>query len=131
MNPFKEILVVTLARYIQAVTCIVLQLTVIVVLSTLFERRLIILKMLKDLCWLYSSSRMIIFVKPVQERDASTSGSVDSNELVLPQLTQTRQPAHEDNSFETPCLLVSERESGRSEFVIGTFKSVMKTIGAT
>ena len=120
MNPIKENLIVTLARYMRAVfrclTCTVLKLTVIVALLTLFEWRLIMLKMSRDLYRLYSSNKVIIFVKPVQERGASTDGSVDSNELVLPR--RTSLSAHDDSPFETPCLLVSERESSRSEFVI-------------
>ena len=127
MNPIKENLIVTLARYMQAVfrclTCIVLKLTVIVVQST------IVLKMLRDLYRLYSSNKVIIFVKPVQERGASTGGSVNSNELVLPR--RTSLSVHDDYPFETQSLLVSERESSRSEFVIGTFKSVMESIGTT
>ena len=133
MNPIKKSLIVTLARYMQAVfrclTCTVLKLIVIVVLSTLFEWRLIIFKISRDLYRLYSSNKVIIFVKPVQERGASTGGSVDSNELVLP--GRTRLSANDDDPFETQCSLVSERESSGSEFVIGTFKSVMESIGAT
>ena len=57
--------------------------------------------MSRDLYWL--------FVKPVQERGASTDGSVDSNDLVLPR--RTSLSAHDDDPFETPCLLASKRES--------------------
>ena len=133
MNPIKKSLIVTLARYMQAVfrclTCTVLKLIVIVVQSTIFEWRLIIFKMLRDLYRLYSSNKVIIFVKPVQERGASTGGSVNSNELVLPR--RTSLSVHDDYPFETQSLLVSERESSRSEFVIGRFKSVMESIGTT
>ena len=129
MNQIKEAPVAVLACYMQAaLRCIrtvlisigITMLWIGRILFALLVSCLILLKIIRDLYLLYRSSNkvIIIFVKTVQlESRRGTLGSASSNELVLPR--RTKLLAHEDDLFETQCISVSERETNRSQFVIG------------